>query len=102
LENCKARFRICQGYVLRKVFDEYLAIPVVAPQGDERHIAILNPVAEFIWRQLEEESKTFSQLLEAVLDEFDIDQDTASTDILDFLNDLRVNHYLLEETEEEE
>jgi hypothetical protein len=102
LENCDLKYSICQGYVLRKVFDEYLAIPVVAPQGNERHIAILNPVAEFIWRQLEGESKTFSQLLEAVLAEFDIDRDTASTDILNFLNDLRVNHYLLEEREEKE
>jgi hypothetical protein len=40
--------------------------------------------------------------LEAVLAEFDIDRDTASTDILNFLNDLRVNHYLLEEREEKE
>jgi hypothetical protein len=96
------KYGICQGYVLRKVFGEYLAIPVVAPQGNERYIAILNPVAEFIWRQLEGECKTFSQLLESVLAEFDIDQDTASTDILEFLKDLRANHYLLEEREEKE
>jgi hypothetical protein len=102
MENCNAKFRICQGYVLRKVFDEYLAIPVVAPQGSKRYIAILNPVAEFIWRQLETESKTLSQLLAEVLNEFDIDEATALADIQDFLEELRENCYLTEELEDKE
>ena len=100
MRDTDARYRICTGYVLRKVFDDYLAIPVASPQGNGSSVAILNPVAEFIWRQIEGEGKTFQQLLEAVLDEFVVDEQTAASDITDFLDHLRINHYLIEEKED--
>jgi hypothetical protein len=96
LERENKRFRISPGYILRPFLDECLVIPVGIPQGAERKVSILNPVGEFIWKQLEGEAKTFSELLEAVLEEFEIDSETASRDITDFLEELNEHQYLLE------
>ena len=93
-------FRIRKGFILRKVFDEYLVIPVTVSGDYESYISILNPVAEFIWRMLEQGGASFSQLLEAVLEEFNVDEETASVDIYDFLRELREKQYLIEDTED--
>jgi hypothetical protein len=94
VKKTDTKFRIRPGYILRPFLDECLVIPVGAPQGTERKISILNPVGEFVWQQLAGEGKTFSELLEAVLGEFEIDLETASRDITDFLDELKENQYL--------
>lgn len=99
LEEIHERFQIRPGYILRQFMDEYLAIPVITTPGQQRSVSILNDVGEFIWRQMEGEGKTFPELLEAVLGEFETDAETASRDIAAFLSELKEKKFLLE-TEE--
>ena len=78
--------------------NEYLGIPVGAPGEDDSKMAVLSPVAEFIWSLLEE-PRSLGELLEAVTNEFDVTPDVAEPDILDFLCELDKNHFLLMEDE---
>ncbi len=79
--------------------DEYLVIPVGAPGADDSKMAVLSPVAEFIWSLLEE-PRTFGELLGSVTDEFEVDAEVAGSDIVDFLRELENHHFLLMEGEQ--
>lgn len=80
-------FSIKGDYVLRQIAGEYLAIPINNEAGEDANIVILNPVSQFIWKELEAE-KTFDELLNAVTKEFDVSKEEASADIKEFLEGL--------------
>ena len=49
----------------------------------------LNPTGSFIWKQLEEkEEMTEENLLEAVVDNFEVDAEEAKKDLEEFIEDL--------------
>ena len=86
------------GYAIRAFMDEYLMIPVGAPGADDSKMAVLSPVAEFIWSLLEE-PRSFAEILTAVTDEFEVTAEVAEPDIREFLHELETNHFLLMEGE---
>lgn len=92
------RFQIKPGYAIRAFLDEYLVIPVGAPGADDSKMAVLSPVAEFIWSLLTE-PHTVEELLDAVTSEFEVDSSVAELDIIDFLRELEKHHFLLLEDE---
>ncbi len=47
----------------------------------------LNPVATFIWEQLDGQA-TLSDIVERLSQEFEIDRETSENDCVDFINDL--------------
>lgn len=96
-----AKYRIRPGYAVRAFMDEYLLIPVGAPGAKNAKMAVLSPVAEFIWEQLGE-PRSVGELLQAVTDEFEADEAEAEQDILEFLNELRKQDFLLTEDEANE
>ena len=95
-ENRETLYQLKPGYAVRAFMDEYLVIPVGAPGADDSKMAVLSPVAEFIWSLLEK-SQTFGALLGAVTDEFEVTADVAEPDIRDFLQELKDHNYLMEE-----
>ena len=97
--HSEKQYRRKAGYVVRAFMDEYLMIPVDAPGAEDAKMAVLNPVAEFIWTLLEE-PRTFGELLAAVTEEFDVTAEIASPDIQEFL-DLLHTHQLLDNHLEE-
>lgn len=56
----------------------------------------LDPVGAFIWRRMEETSKTRDELVAAVLDHYDAEQETVVKDLDELLVDL-VREELLQE-----
>jgi hypothetical protein len=94
LEEKNIIYRIRPGYALRPFLEECLVIPVGMQQDVEPCMGILNPVGQYLWELLEEE-KSFQQLLDAVVEEFDVDSQTAAQDIQDFLKELDEHHYLM-------
>lgn len=87
------------GYVVRAFMDEFLMIPVAAPDADHSKMAVLSPVAEFIWTLIET-PHTFGEILTAVTEEFDVDVETAVEDTQAFLQELQAYHLLENQTEE--
>lgn len=94
-----ALYQLKPGYAVRAFMDEYLVIPVGTPGADDSKMAVLSPVAEFIWSLLEE-PRTFGELLAAVTDEFEVTADIAGPDIQDFLRELEEHHFLTMEGEQ--
>lgn len=74
-------------YTLRQIAGEYLAIPISNEAGDDANIVILNPVSQVIWGKLEA-GATFNEILDAVMNEFNVEKEAASTDIKEFLTGL--------------
>lgn len=86
--------KVKNEYVLRKVLDDYMAMPVGA-SADQGAI-MLNETGAFLWEKLRE-TTTEEALREELLAEFDVDPETAEKDIRDFLEFLRRSGALEEE-----
>lgn len=80
--------KIRDGFVLRNIVDEY----IVMPTGDNivkfSGSVVLNEVSAFIFKQLEN-PVTQEDLLTAMLDEFDVDEETARQDLDELLREFR-------------
>lgn len=98
-ENRETLYQLKPGYAVRAFMDEYLVIPVGAPGADDSKMAVLSPVAEFIWSLLEV-PRSFGEILSAVTDEFEVTAEVAEPDIRDFLRELEEHHFLTMEGEQ--
>ena len=78
------RYSVKQGYVLREIAGEYLAVP--SQNGGE--IVILNPVSRVLWEELQE-PKTLDELTAKITEMFDVKKDEARSDISKFLENLK-------------
>lgn len=88
--------KIKSGFVVRKIADQYLAVPV-GPRSKELHGMIgLNETAVFLWNLLQED-KTESELVEALLSEYQVDEDKASHSVKHFHELLKNEGVLLDE-----
>lgn len=76
--------KIKKDFIMREIDGEYLLIPANATALEFNGIITVNEVGAFIWNQLETcDSK--DTLVQAILQEYDVDEDTASKDLEEFL-----------------
>lgn len=80
--------KIKDGYLLREVAGSFIVVPVGEGSMDFSGVISLNSVGAFLWEKLET-GCTKEDLLKAVLDEYDIDEATAKTDIDEFTEKLK-------------
>ncbi len=85
------KFSIKQGYVAREIAGEYIAVPVDSSCGT--NIVILNPASKFLWDELSTE-RSFDELLDALLKNYDVSKEEAETDLKEFLMQLIENGLL--------
>jgi hypothetical protein len=78
--------------VTRKTGIEYVLVPVANNIADMNSVYTLNETGAFIWDQIDGK-RTVSEIITAVAQEYDIDKDTASNDVLDFVGNM--NMYLI-------
>ena len=83
MENRK--YIIKQGYVTREIAGEFIAVPVDSSCGTD--IVILNPVSKLLWEEMRSE-KTFDELVNVMLENYDIPREEAEADLKDFLGQL--------------
>ncbi|MBQ2614381.1 MAG: PqqD family protein [Clostridia bacterium] len=88
--------RIRQGFLLKKLADEYTAIPYDENYENLGAMVSLNDTGAFLWHCLEEET-SFEDLVSALAHEYAIDDALAEDAVNAFLEELR-EHHLLEET----
>ena len=74
--------------VKRHVGGETVLVPYHANIADMSKLYFLDEVSEFIWDRLET-PVDIAGLAAAVVDEFDVDYDTAQSDIERFVNELQ-------------
>jgi hypothetical protein len=79
---------IKEGFILKEIADTFIVVAVGQNAVDINGLITLNETGAFLWNQLTEE-KTRGQLLNALIDEYDVDEDVAANDISEFLIKLR-------------
>ena len=86
------KFCLKDGFVLREIAGEFLAVPVNSVENSSQLI-VLNPVSALIWEMLEEE-KTLVQLVDGITAEFSVSREEAEGDIIAFLEQLKEMNFL--------
>lgn len=82
-------------FILRQVADEILAIPVGETALRFHGMVLLNGVSRVIWEQLTEQTD-LQTIVDAVTEQFEVPEEQAREDILEFLHGLKTAN-LLEE-----
>lgn len=75
-------------FVLREIAGETILVPVGRTALAFNGIITLNQTGIEIWKGLQEE-KTHEEILQVLLEQFDVDADTAAGDLDAFLETLR-------------
>lgn len=68
------------GFVMRTILDEYMIMPTGTNIGVFDGTVVLNEVSAFLWEKLQQ-STTREQLLAALLNEYEVSQEIAETDL---------------------
>jgi energy-coupling factor transporter ATP-binding protein EcfA2 len=80
--------KIKEGFVTRKVLDDYMAVPVGSGSAAAAGAIMLNDVGFYLWEKLAQPT-TEEALLECLLSEYDINDAVAAEDLSAFLQTLR-------------
>ena len=79
--------------LIREVAGEIIAIPVGQTALQFNGMICLNEVSALIWKGLQA-GKTKEDLLESILEEFEVSREDAAADLEEFLRNLRENDLL--------
>ena len=82
--------RIKPGFILQEVAGNTVALPT---EGELNMMITLNGTGKFLWQQLEQE-RTRQELIQALLDSYEVDEQTAAVCVDRFAEELR-KHELL-------
>ena len=74
-------------YIKRNIAGEIVLVPAGQTAEDFNGMITLTESGDFIWEHLEE-SRDFNHLVELILEEYDIDKETAAQDASAFLMQL--------------
>ncbi|RAV20725.1 PqqD family protein [Paenibacillus contaminans] len=80
--------KISQGFSLRNIAGSNIVVPVGTAGVSFKGMITLNGSGAFLWKQLETD-KTEEQLLQAMQAEYEVDEQTAKTDVGQFVGTLR-------------
>lgn len=89
---CKteARYQVREGFVHRQVADADVLIPIGNNVANFNGYIMLNPTASFLWDALTQ-AKSAGELINLLLEEFDVTPEVAQKDVSLFLEMLRNN-----------
>ena len=75
-------------FVLRDIVGETVLVPINESTSKFNGLITVNDLGKFIWENIES-SKDEEELLQRILDEYEIDRETAKKDLDDFLQVLK-------------
>ena len=84
--------KLKDGFILREIAGE----TVVVPSGAELDVNLmitLNETATYLWKRLEADSSE-EALVDALLEEYDVDPATAHKAVADFVGELNAHGFL--------
>jgi len=74
--------------VTRKTGNEYVLVPVADNIADMNSVYTLNETGAFLWELIDGENN-IEDMIEALIREYDIDEQSATNDVLEFLTEMR-------------
>ena len=79
--------KIAEGFILKNIAGTNIIVPVGANSLTFKAIITLNESGTFLWQQLAQE-RTEEELISALLSEYDVDIETAKSDVTEFVQKL--------------
>lgn len=79
--------KISKDFILKEIAGEFIVIPVGKNLVDFNAVITLNETGAFLWNQMQNDCD-ISHLIEALVSEFDVDEETAGADIDEFIKKL--------------
>ncbi len=79
--------KIKEKFMLRKVADTYVVVPVGAAAADFHGMINLNSAGAFLWKALENDT-TEDEVVAKFLEQYEIDEETARRDVSAFIREL--------------
>ena len=80
--------RIKDGFMLRNVADMNIVVPVSQNALDFKSMLSLNETGAFLWQLLKQDIPE-EELVQKLMDEYEVDEDNAERDIREFLDEIR-------------
>lgn len=80
--------KIEKDFVLREIAGEYIIVPTGNTALAFNGLITVNEVGLFLWKILEQ-GTTKEELLAKLMEEYDVDEETADKDITEFLEELK-------------
>ena len=84
------------NFILREIAGENILVATGEAAQIFNGMITLNDVAYFIWKNIDE-CNTVDKLIASILDEFDIDEETAKRDVQNFTTELITMGMVIEE-----
>jgi hypothetical protein len=81
--------------VTRKTGNEYVLVPVANNIADMNSVYTLNETGAFIWEHIDGK-RSLSDLIEALVKEFEVDEKTAAEDVFSFISEMK-NYLIINE-----
>lgn len=85
--------KIDENFVIRQIADEYIIVPMGETVLNFNGMITVNEIGRFIWEQLQEDL-TKEELLQRIVREYEVDEQTASADLDEFLERLEAGGLL--------
>ncbi len=80
--------KIDKEFILREIAGDYVIIPTGTTTLEFNGLITVNELGAFIWERLQEET-TEEKLIEAIVEEYEVDEETAEADLKEFLDILK-------------
>lgn len=80
--------KISKNFTMREIAGEYILVPVGAAALEVNGLLMTNEVGAFIWQLCQEEISE-DEVVSRIVEEFEVEEDTARTDAGEFLDKLR-------------
>jgi methyltransferase-like protein len=92
LENV---YRRSSNMVFREIAGELILVPIRRSADETDNIFVLNETGAAIWRMMDGKS-TLEEIITSMLDEFEIDRETLSDDVTQYVNEMVASEALEE------
>lgn len=87
--------KIKDGFVVRKIANEWVAVPVGTRTAEFSGLVALSDTGRFLWELLKEE-QTEEELVSALINEYDVDEPIARADVTEYLDTLKEKKLVVE------
>lgn len=80
--------KLKKQFVLREIVGEAVLVPIGESAARFNGLLTVNELGKFIWENIES-AKDEEELLQRILDEYEVDEDVAKADLDEFLGKLK-------------
>jgi hypothetical protein len=88
MSDLKSVYKHSPSIVTRKTGNEYVLVPVANNIADMNSVYTLNETGAFLWEHIDG-NRCVRELIEALVEEYETDEKTASDDVFSFILDMK-------------